>query len=483
MKHIYYSLLLLASSSVFAQNGIFLTEGATWTSTENAVIQTDSIRIESGSMLQANNANLQLKGNFANSGELQSGTSTIIFNGENKQIVRSVNGNFYNITVNKNSDSLLLASNITITNTLAMQQGMIKTRPNDTLILEGSTANVQNEDNDKYVMGRLSVLREVSGNSNIELGNSGVSIHPQGQNLGEVRITRTAGLKQQGTSYGVNPDATTKSIDRIWNIKAENTFATPVDLTLSWLSANDNGLADFTVSQVWKSTNNGSTWFKVGNEVDASGRTITVQATNFSQWTVSNDVNPLPVRWLSFEVKRNEKDAHLIWQTATEKNSAYFIVERSTDGTHFEQIAEVKAAGFSNSLQSYNYTDKSVCENVKGSCGIVYYRIKQIDFDGNFDYSVVRNIYFDGNDFTILSAFPNPFNEQVVIQVLSAVESELNVSLIDELGRTVLQQTTTSNKGQTDVLLNNLHTLPAGIYFCRISNGKELLLQKLVKYH
>lgn len=117
----------------------------------------------------------------------------------------------------------------------------------------------------------------------------------------------------------------------------------------------------------------------------------------------------LPVSFLDFYAVVNEKTIDLIWKTASENNNAYFTIERSTDAFNFDAIANIDGAGNSNAIIRYIYSDP---EPVKG---MAYYRIKQTDFDGNFNFSNVIAVDFFSNEEPWLSIYPNPSSDVAFI--------------------------------------------------------------------
>ncbi|GAB3914480.1 hypothetical protein GCM10028803_60020 [Larkinella knui] len=106
-----------------------------------------------------------------------------------------------------------------------------------------------------------------------------------------------------------------------------------------------------------------------------------------------DDAPVLPVRLASFSGKRVENQLLLGWQTTFESNSAYFVVERSTDAQAFEAIGRVTSRGFSESMQTYGFTDEAPLK------GTNYYRLRQVDRDGRFEYSKILGLTFDAAGF------------------------------------------------------------------------------------
>jgi hypothetical protein len=98
--------------------------------------------------------------------------------------------------------------------------------------------------------------------------------------------------------------------------------------------------------------------------------------------------NNTAVKLIDFTANYSNPNVGLKWTTSQEHNFNYFMIERSTDGANFNQVALVFGAGESDTKISYSYNDK----DLKGRGGIIYYRLKQVDIDGKFSYSNVRII-------------------------------------------------------------------------------------------
>lgn len=106
---------------------------------------------------------------------------------------------------------------------------------------------------------------------------------------------------------------------------------------------------------------------------------------DYPNWLDGSDINllpidPFPIDLINFDAKTNTNGIQLHWSTATEINNDYFTLERSIDGNNWEILAYVEGAGNSNQQLNYEYTDEYPYH------GISYYRLKQTDFDGKFEY-------------------------------------------------------------------------------------------------
>ena len=164
------------------------------------------------------------------------------------------------------------------------------------------------------------------------------------------------------------------------------------------------------------------------------------------------------------------------WSTGQEHNFSHFIIERSTDGENFSQVALVFGAGESDSKINYSYNDK----DLKSRGGIIYYRLKQVDVDGKFSYSSVRIIRLGDEKTSItLTTFPNPVATDLRITLPSSWQNKhLQIDLYNVSGQLVNAQDI-ANSSQTESI--PVASLQKGIYFVQVRNGDETAKQRIVK--
>jgi hypothetical protein len=166
----------------------------------------------------------------------------------------------------------------------------------------------------------------------------------------------------------------------------------------------------------------------------------------------------LPVEWLSFSGKAQEGyRAVLAWQTATEINSEGFVIEKSLDGKRFEDIGFVAGQGDSKVITSYTFTDSRFYQSA-------YYRLRQTDVDGAFEYSDL--IFIEVPIESRLQLYPNPFQHMVELNLPDHVE--LHASTYSINGQLVLQ-----DNCKVVELEAQLTALPAGLYILKLS-GKDV---------
>lgn len=179
------------------------------------------------------------------------------------------------------------------------------------------------------------------------------------------------------------------------------------------------------------------------------------------------DFNPLPVKFVGFSATKKNSDVLIQWSTAEETNADYYNIERSHDGTNWSTLAYVAALGNSTDLNSYSFTDRKITGK------IIYYRIKQVDKNGEFTYTPVQVIK---NESVLVSDIRiSSMHGKVLLQFPSEIKGSLVVRFVSLSGQVVDQQTISQPVGQ--VVLNSKVT---GNYIISVSNGQDVQTAKQV---
>ncbi|MBU0473370.1 MAG: T9SS type A sorting domain-containing protein [Bacteroidetes bacterium] len=205
--------------------------------------------------------------------------------------------------------------------------------------------------------------------------------------------------------------------------------------------------------------------------------------------------DPLPVELTSFTANVNENKVVLNWQTATEVNNYGFEIERcvaqiSNLRNNWETIGFVEGHGNSNSPKEYSFIDDKTSKVFKNLGGLeeeLQYRLKQIDFDGNYEYSDIVEVKLTENikEYKLEQNYPNPFNPTTTIKysIPNNVKNEMsNVKLIvyDILGKEVATLVDEKkNAGNYEVKLN-ASNLASGIYLYKLQSGEFVQTKKFV---
>ncbi|WP_139925252.1 T9SS type A sorting domain-containing protein [Hymenobacter sp. DG01] len=183
---------------------------------------------------------------------------------------------------------------------------------------------------------------------------------------------------------------------------------------------------------------------------------------------------PLPVTLVSFKAQTNGQDARLLWNTSQELNNDRFVVERSLDGTTFQKVGEVKGQGTTTSAHDYSFVDAKAANQARGT---MYYRLRQVDFDGSSILSDVQTVRFTSA--TDVTVYPNPAAATITTFLnLTALSSgTYQVKITDLAGRTVR---ILSQQGSTTQSIR-LDNLPKGTYLLTIQGNGQTFTKRLIK--
>ena len=183
----------------------------------------------------------------------------------------------------------------------------------------------------------------------------------------------------------------------------------------------------------------------------------------------------LPIELLNFSGKQAKSDVKLTWTTASERDNKGFELERSSDGKTFAAIGFVKGQGTTTQQHTYDFTDSPP----QYFGGIVYYRLRQINFDGTASLS--KTLSFTLGKATDWQVFPNPTKTDVAIQSNQDIKGTIIVELTDLLGRT-LGSSIYEGISVKSGIHQNVENLPNGLYFIKIlSDNTVLFTQRVVK--
>ena len=164
----------------------------------------------------------------------------------------------------------------------------------------------------------------------------------------------------------------------------------------------------------------------------------------------------------------------ITWATASEKNNDYFTIERSSDGTRFEPIQKINGSG---NISTYKYYEAMDTEPLKGTS---YYRLKQTDYDGKFEYFQPASVNCNGGNDWLL--FPNPSNsENVNLQIGQVANKEIEIIIYNLMGEKVVQSFISFEKETSKQIVFSKKLSP-GIYIFSATNGIDLFIKKLVVY-
>lgn len=442
--------------------------------------------IASGSTFNLGSATLTLAGNLFNNGTLNTGTGTILFNGNVAQTIDgSGNLSFYGLTIN-NSSGLTLLKNIEVSNTLTLTNGHIRLGSNH-LTLGTSISSIGGtlSSNNMIVASGTGELRKrfsATGTFLFPIGTTN-----NGNEYSPVSLTFVSGTFNAGayvSSRVVNARTTLMNnaidtyINRNWILEPYNINGFLYNIILDYLPG-DLKIGKYSASDIVPVKVSSGQWYQPDAISTAFTNTI-VQgihnplANGVLQWDglstfsefggAAGSNQPLPVELLTFKGNCDDDSVKLEWQTSSEHNSSFFDIEKSRDGLSWQIINQVAAAGNSNDILTYTISDLSLTQDES------YYRLNQVDIDGKSKiYGPIR-VNCQNSEKSYISTFPNPSNSNfnVVVNNLSYTGSS-SLSISDSRGILIFNKPVEIKKGiNLFVIDEDLHP---GIYFITISNG------------
>lgn len=229
------------------------------------------------------------------------------------------------------------------------------------------------------------------------------------------------------------------------------------------------------------------TWPDMANPWDVNGSATITFNSNVGSVVVSKDTDgafnttgsvntailPIELSRFSATVKGNgasNLSVVLSFATATERNNAWFLIERSADGRVFTEIGKVKGAGNASTLQQYEFTDLRPLQ------GTSYYRLKQVDFDGQFSYSDLRSVVIGRAN--ALTVSPSPAKDAVKVQLENRLTADATWQVLDFAGRIVLSGNIAAENNTVDM---NVSTLMSGNYVLRIVGAEQNVTKQFYK--
>lgn len=243
-------------------------------------------------------------------------------------------------------------------------------------------------------------------------------------------------------------------VNRSWVVEESTAGGSNATLTLQWSGSEE--LSGFTRSACYISHYTPTGWSGT-TPSSAAGSNPYFQTRSglnaFGVFAVGSN-EALPVEWLSFEVRAQGPDALLTWSTASETNNAFFAIERSPAGSRFEEIAQIPGAGTTSEVHEYSYTDPNPLLSHPSSL-IFYYRLRQVDHDGSYEYSPVRAVEWPGAE-EGWKVYPNPATKWIMVKLPEEAEVPIPIWFYDIHGQPVKAHVLSPGQSEWMVFLDGL---------------------------
>jgi hypothetical protein len=261
-----------------------------------------------------------------------------------------------------------------------------------------------------------------------------------------------------------------------WQFDASGDSNITYDITL-YFNNTEKGNITSTV-QLAKTINGGESWWNVPVSQSSTSNSITAFGlTSFSRFTGTGSLTPLPVNLDGFTaIRKSETTVALNWKTRGEINNEKFEIERSFDGINFIRVGTVNGNGTTNTVMVYQFEDQVLAS----ASPVLYYRLKQVDFNGDFEYSEIKRVA-NTTSAVDLKAWYNQSEQKIQVSTISNVAEPVTITVVDIQGRVVAQQTTQLTKGNNSIKLD-MQGLPNGIYTFMLASAEGVKFNKIVKF-
>ncbi len=390
-------------------------------------------------------------------------------------------GNYYDVTLTGATSNIQAVGKSYVQSQLNLLNGRLLTSATN-LVTVGSEAQNNKGNNNSFVEGPLARVFPASGSTlTFGVGRDGIY---RPFTLGLLNSTAATVLSTEmvnettpnGTSFATGSDLNRTSRVRYFRVtRLSGPDASAAQVTLNY--GQDDDVVEPATLRVGKSANNGAdAYANLGPVTGGTGTPAGSITSDLFTETFATPVifalanktggfNPLPVELTAFTAERKGSTVQVKWTTASERNSAYFLVERAYEGSSFQAIGRVAGQGSTSTQTTYQF------EDAKAMGGRAYYRLRQVDQDGAAHLSTVRTV--QGTQL-ITGIYPNPVQQVLHVQ-LPVSDSPVQAVITDLVGREVYRALVPASQEL------DLHQLPQGSYMLMLEGQQLRSTHKLVK--
>ncbi len=466
---------LCSNNTITFGSGLTVSSGV-FTGSSGHVDINGSLTI-SGGTYTSNSNSTYIYGHFNQSGgTFTHNSGTLVFDGVANQNV-TTSSTLFNFIMNQ-SNGITLLSNIAMSGTLSLNSGKISIgnynfTMNSVAVLSGgsSTSFVFTGGTGQFKWASCAATNTKVfpvGHTNSSAGYTPLTItFNTGHTTDAFGVAAYNSVRSNGASTG-GTEYTNSVVKTTWNISETVAGGANATLTFQW-NGTDEGSA-FSRSSCRMAHHDGTVWQNVGSLASATGSnpytlTYSNYTGSFSPFGINGSGGPLPVEWLYFNVAKEGSYGQLTWATATEVNNDYFNIEKSVDGKIFKTIGTIYGAGNSQQILRYAFIDSNLVT------GANYYRLKQVDYNGAFEYSTIQVInnsiaHVSINPFKL---WPVPAHNKLNLEFSTPTDGYNTVSVLNQMGHPVKSFDTEVVRGLNTITLE-LDDIPTGIYFLKLEN-------------
>ena len=319
--------------------------------------------------------------------------------------------------------------------------------------LQGASFGTFSQNSGSLKLDGVEVKTFKNGSGNVCSATMFYIVYPTGSRPASPSYTAvSAGFYQSCTSGSFASGGPCNGNDQKWQTPGSGSFSN-IDLT-----ARVPG--NYTLEVFFQITG-GDTGGCASTKTDNNGNSPTNYTANFTIQA------PLPVSLVAFSAKPVGQQVQIEWATASERDNAFFDVERSADASEFAAIARVEGRGTTASRQTYLVTDETPLKSIS------YYRLKQTDANGQFSYSPIRDVIRRTNGELLILTQP-----ATNLLQLTGLEESATLEISDLQGRIVYRQATTSPTADIETA-----AWRSGLYVLRITEPTGVQVRRVIVQH
>ena len=281
-------------------------------------------------------------------------------------------------------------------------------------------------------------------------------------------VAGAGGRAYKTTNGGVNwTQLTLPLTNTLYDVQ----FTSP---STGWLSGTTGG--------VMYTLNDGATW-TIADKFPSNQTTYEMSIFGNRIWTCGGNGNILrgysdptvPVELASFTAEVIDGSIELNWQTITENNNAGFNIERKSENSDWQLIGYIQGNGTTTNVNNYSFVDASPFN------GVNFYRLKQIDFSGTYDYSDIIEVDFGvPSQYTLGQNYPNPFNPSTTIKYSIANAGPVQLIIYNTLGEQMMILLNENQLPGNFELTIDGSDLSSGVYFYQLRAGDFIATKKMI---
>ncbi len=398
---------------------------------------------------------------------------------KNLTITANENPTIQDLTINGNGIDVTVNDPLTIGNSMTLTDGIVSVPNSNDSIIFADDATVSGSSSSSYIEGKVTKIGDDA--FTFPIGADGryarIGISAPSSTTDEFSASFNNTSYTNTTNFAGSSGLNNVSSIEYWDLSRTN-GSSSVNVTPYWADGSVSQISDLSDLRVahW----NGSEWENLGQDAitgDTTSGSITVNnVSSFSPFTFGSEIsneNPLPVELVNFNAEKQHENVQLNWATASEKNASHFIVQHSGNGEFFESIGKVRAQGTTLRETNYRFMDERPST-------MNYYRLKQVDHDGSFDYSKVISVAFnEAMQRDRIRLYGDASSNLVKGKVTIEQSGQYNINVRNSRGQMIHSESQSWKEGKHSFELN-IDEVSKGMYYLEIVGNEQQFHKKVM---